>query len=219
MGDNGNIYRHIIFDFDGVLAETNEIRAEGFRELFSPFPPDMVEKTVSYYKQNGGFSRYQIIRYFHEVMLGEEIAPEKVEKMAGAYSGIVKKKVIAAEPVKGSVEFLDKYHGRYDFAVVSGSDQEELRAVCRERDLDKYFVDILGSPTLKTENVLKLLSAQGWSSDDCLFVGDSTTDLEAARAAGTAFVGRRSGLVDWPGEYGVMAIEDLSGLHLCLRED
>ena len=46
-------YQHIIFDFDGVLAESNEIRFNGFRKLFKDYPRDQVELLVQYAKANG----------------------------------------------------------------------------------------------------------------------------------------------------------------------
>ena len=39
-------YRHIIFDFDGVLVESNEIRFNGFRKPFKDYPQGEVEKLV-----------------------------------------------------------------------------------------------------------------------------------------------------------------------------
>ena len=50
-------YQYIIFDFDGVLVESNEIRFNGFRKLFREYPKGQVEQLVNYSKANGGVSR------------------------------------------------------------------------------------------------------------------------------------------------------------------
>ena len=55
----------IIFDFDGVLVESAEIKTEAFRQLFSSFP-DKVHEIVEYHKRNMGISRYVKFRYFYE---------------------------------------------------------------------------------------------------------------------------------------------------------
>jgi beta-phosphoglucomutase-like phosphatase (HAD superfamily) len=57
-------YQHIIFDFDGVLAESNEIRFNGFRKLFKDYPQYQVDQLVEYAKANGGVSRYKKIDFF-----------------------------------------------------------------------------------------------------------------------------------------------------------
>ena len=44
-------YKHIIFDFDGVLVESNEIRFNGFRKLFKDYPRSQVEQLVRQLEQ------------------------------------------------------------------------------------------------------------------------------------------------------------------------
>ena len=50
-------YQYILFDFGGVLVESNEIRFNGFRKLFKNYPRTQVEQLVEYAKANGGVSR------------------------------------------------------------------------------------------------------------------------------------------------------------------
>ena len=45
-------YQYIIFDFDGVLVESNEIRFNGFRKLFKDYPQEQVEQLVEYAKRS-----------------------------------------------------------------------------------------------------------------------------------------------------------------------
>jgi len=190
-------YRYIVFDFDGVLAETNEIRFQGFTDLFKNVPAEPMARFMGFVKANGGLSRYGKIRHLYGNILGQTLSEDQVNALAGQYSTLVAERVIAADPVPGSVEFLAEYAGRFEFAVVSGSDQSELRQVCRARGIDGYFRAILGSPQEKTENIVELLSSHGWDRQASLYVGDSLNDYDAATEAGIGFIGRNSGLVDW----------------------
>jgi len=210
-------YKHLIFDFDGVLVESNEIRFDGFRLLFNNYPQDQVERLVLYAKINGGLSRYEKIKYFFKQIRNEPIRDDNVQLLAKQYSELVKQKVINAEPVKGSLEFLLNHKNNYDFTVVSGSDQEELRDVCKARKIDHFFLEILGSPTSKESNIALLLSKMGWESESCLFIGDSINDFDAARAHGIDFIGRNSNLVNWSLIGNLTIIDDLSELHLYLK--
>lgn len=210
-------YKHLIFDFDGVLVESNEIRFDGFRLLFNNYPQDQVERLILYAKINGGLSRYEKIKYFFKQIRNEPIRDDNVQLLAKQYSELVKQKVIDAEPVKGSLEFLSNHKNNYDFAVVSGSDQEELRNVCKAREIDHFFLEILGSPTSKESNIALLLSKMGWGRKSCLFIGDSINDFDAARAHGIDFIGRNSNLINWGLMGNLTAVDDLSELHLYLK--
>jgi len=210
-------YRYVIFDFDGVLAETNEIRFQGFTELFQDLPEDVMTRFMDFVRANGGLSRYGKIRHLYENILRRSVSEDEVAALAGRYSEIVKERVIEAEPVAGSLEFLAGHQGRFEFAVVSGSDQGELRQVCRARGIEKYFRAILGSPKEKGENLIELLAREGWDRRDSVYVGDSQNDYQAAVEAGIAFIGRQSGVMDWS-EKGVVRITDLRDLPQVIEE-
>jgi phosphoglycolate phosphatase-like HAD superfamily hydrolase len=205
-------YQNIIFDFDGVLAESNEIRFNGFRKLFKDYPQDQVEQLVEYAKVNGGVSRYKKIDFFFDSIRREPISLESVNHWANQFSELVMQDVLEARPVEGSLEFLKKYCSLFNFAIVSGSDQKELRKVCKGRGIDSFFKMILGSPTEKKDNIATLLSDFKWECSKSLYVGDSNNDLEAAKKNNIDFIGRSSGLVDWEC-YNVKFVSDLSSLY------
>ena len=209
-------YQHIIFDFDGVLVESNEIRFNGFRKLFKDYPQGEVEKLVGYAKANGGVSRYKKIEYFFDTIRQESITDELVNRWAAQFSELVEQDVVEAKSVAGSLEFLEENSSLFDFAIVSGSDQVELRRICKKRKIDHFFKAILGSPVEKKDNIAVLLSELNWSHDRSVYVGDSKNDLEAAKSNNLDFVGRYSGLIDWKSS-NVSFILDLSSLYSVLQ--
>ena len=205
-------YQYIIFDFDGVLVESNEIRFNGFRKLFKDYPQEQVEQLVEYAKANGGVSRYKKIEFFFNTIRKEPVSSKSVNHWANQFSELVTKDILEARPVEGSLEFLEKYSNQFDFAIVSGSDQKELREVCKGRGIDSFFKMILGSPTEKKDNIATLLSDFKWERSKSLYVGDSNNDLEAAKENNIDCIGRSSGLVDWE-FYNVKFVSDLSSLY------
>ena len=118
-------FKNLIFDFDGVLVESNDIRIEGFRRLFQDYPENEVSQLMSYVEINGGISRYVKIRYFFEVIRRESLEIEDLQSWANRYSKLVKEKIIQAESVIGS-NFFSNYGKRFQSAIVSGYDQAEL---------------------------------------------------------------------------------------------
>ena len=80
--------RSIIFDFDGVLVESAEIKTEAFRKLFSAWP-DKVEQIVAYHVKNAGLSRYVKFRYAFEEILGMHFSEELIQELGGEFSQLV----------------------------------------------------------------------------------------------------------------------------------
>lgn len=207
--------KHIVFDFDGVLAETNEIRIEGFRTLFASYPVEAQESIIFFARANGGLSRYAKIRYFFEQILSQPISDDQVTTLAAAYSAIVKENIVAAAAVRGSIEFLTQCVNRLDFAVISGSDEQELCSVCESRGIAHFFAHIFGSPATKQENFQRLFDVTGWQRQDCLFIGDTRNDLKAANDMGVPFLARDSGLEVWQSDE-VSIVSDLTELETIL---
>ena len=57
----------------------------------------------------------------------------------------------------------------------------------------------------------------GWGRKSCLFIGDSINDFDAARANGIDFIGRNSNLINWGLTGNLTVVDDLSELHLYLK--
>ncbi len=204
-------FKHIIFDFDGVLAETNEIRFDGFQEVLKDYPQEQLAALDSWVRANGGLSRHVKLRHFFNTIRAEALSDEQLGGFVRQYSSVVKQKVVDAPAVKGSVEFLAAHRRRFSYAIISGADEAELREVCKMRGISDYFDVILGAPCGKPENLIKLFDDLPWERKECVFVGDSINDYDAAVAEDIFFVGRNSGLDDWSSK-NVSAIADLSGL-------
>ncbi len=180
----------ILWDFDGVILDSMKVRDWGFREIFKSFPEDKVEDLILYHRKNGGLSRYVKIRYFYESILGKEIDQKRVNVYVSNFSTLMKQKLIDKENlIDDSVNFIKQEYKNYKFHIVSGSDQEELRYLCKELGLSKYFISIHGSPTPKKELVVNLMNRYEYVHTETCLIGDSINDYEATIANEIAFFG------------------------------
>lgn len=209
---NFSNYRYIIFDFDGVVAETNQVRIDGFQTLFSSYPTHFLDDLLAFVRLNGGMSRYLKIRYFFEKILQRQIGEAEIGELAGQYSDIVKDKVINAVSVKGALLLIESCLKKHHLAIISGSDQEELREVCEARGIAKYFDLILGSPTTKEDNFRLLFHSFDCGPSDCIYIGDSIGDYRAANNVAVDFIARRSGIEDWGELADIYVVDDLEQL-------
>ncbi|PIB37134.1 hypothetical protein BFP72_17840 [Reichenbachiella sp. 5M10] len=178
---NINCYNLIIWDFDGVILDSNDIRIEGFRFIFRAFDVDQVEKLISYHQENGGLSRYNKIQYFFNDILFKDISENEVLEYAKKFSNFVTKKLTNPNLLIGdSVSFIRNNSVNIEMHVASGSDHEELSNLCNALGLTSHFKSINGSPTVKNELVAQILSSYNDELSRVLLIGDSINDYTAA---------------------------------------
>jgi len=182
--------RQIIWDFDGVIVFSDEIRVSGFREVLKTYPETIVDKVLQYHQKNGGLSRYDKFRYMFSDLLNEEPDETKIAVLANRFSDIMKVKMANPKILNpDAMEFLEHTHGEILHHIASGSDGRELRFLCDSLRISKYFSTISGSPETKTELVRGILEKNYLLKDKTCLIGDSFNDLEAARRNGIIFWG------------------------------
>jgi HAD superfamily hydrolase (TIGR01549 family) len=184
--------RLVILDFDGVILDSVGIKTEAYHDLFLDHPREL-DRIMEYHLANLGTSRFEKIRYVYHTILGKELPPEEFEALLRRYADLVLAKVLQAPFIPGAPEFLERFHRRLPLFVVSGTPEDEIRFIVRERGLDRFFRGVYGSPRGKTDYIHEILAATGVEPGRALYVGDAPNDLHAAEAAGIRFAGRVAG--------------------------
>ena len=201
-----------MFDFDGVLVESVDTKTRAFAALYAEHGPEVVERVVAFHLRHGGLSRHEKFRYGHEVVLGRALSQAESERLAERFAERVVDAVIAAPWVPGAREFVEAHWRELPLFIVSGTPEDELVAIAERRGMARYFAGVFGSPAKKDELLRALLARRGVAPGHTLFVGDSITDYDAARAAGTAFLGRVPAGAASPFPAGTETAPDLCGL-------
>lgn len=180
----------ILWDFDGVILDSMAVRDWGFREIFKNFTEEQVEKLIDFHRENGGLSRYVKIRYFYAEILGKSILEEEVFTYAESFSELMKQELTnPSNLILDAVTFIKENYKKYNFHIVSGSDQEELRFLSKELGIAPYFISIHGSPAPKKQLVKELLEKHGYDKNSTCLIGDSINDFEAAEFNNIIFYG------------------------------
>jgi|Deesub1362A_J573_1020465.scaffolds.fasta_scaffold02637_6 phosphoglycolate phosphatase-like HAD superfamily hydrolase len=180
----------IIFDFDGVIVESLDIKTKAFGKLFESYG-DLSRKMVEYHLEHTGVPRYEKFRYFYNVLLEQEIDDKTMNFLDKEFSKIVKEEIIKAPFVNGVLEFLDNYYGKIDFFIASATPERELLDIVESKGLKKYFKGIHGYPPNKVENTARIID-RGYSREELIFVGDAKSDYNAAKENGLRFVLRKT---------------------------
>lgn len=179
----------IVFDFDGVLVQSVDVKTRAFATLYEPYGADVVQRVTAWHLEHGGVSRYEKFRYFHETFLNQKLLAAEEAKLADCFSALVEEAVIAAAWVPGAHEFLETYASRLAFFVASGTPEEELRRIIKRRMMTRYFIGVAGSPRRKGEILRFFLRHQNIPPHRMLMVGDAMTDYVGATEANIPFLG------------------------------
>lgn len=179
----------IIFDFDGVILESANLKTEIFLELFSDFP-QYRQEIYEYQIAHMGISRYHKFQYFYENLFHLKYTKEIQDELGMKFSNMTQERVLNAPFVLGAKEFLQRNFEAISLYIASGTPEEELLEIARKRELDGYFKGIFGSPKNKEEIVEMIISKDAFDRSEVLFVGDALTDFDAARACHLNFIGR-----------------------------
>ncbi len=167
-----------LFDLDGTLMDSAADICGAIREVFaSRGRTDVTDELLRPY----------IGRHLYEEFLDFGFAQQEIEPMIAEYRAIYPARKHAATRVyPGIAEALARLGGRKSTATTKGT--PTTRMVLEQFGLLHHFDHVQGTdgfPAKPNPDVLlKSLEALGIDRRDCVFIGDSPSDMEAGKRAG-----------------------------------
>jgi len=183
----------VIFDFDGVLVESVDIKTKAFAGLFEHEGDSIVRRVVAYHIKNAGVSRFEKFRHIYKEMLNRELTEETFDYLCKKFSELVVDEVVNAPYVKGAKEFLENCASLYDCYIASATPHEEMEEIAKRRGIASCFKAIYGAPRKKADIVRTILDRHGLSPEDVVYIGDALSDYEAAKENKVVFLARLTG--------------------------
>nr|WP_320013218.1 HAD-IA family hydrolase [uncultured Desulfobulbus sp.] len=183
-------WQAVLFDFDGVIADSTAVKVEAFHTLFTSFGSMIQEAVVNYHLDNGGMPRIEKIRHCYTQFVGRPISDAHLTLECEKFADMVREAVIASPLIPGALETLKSLKEQaIPCFVVSGTPHEEMNAIVEAKGLKEYFVEVHGSPRTKPVVVADILQRFTLFPSSCLFVGDALADYQAAQKHGLNFLG------------------------------
>lgn len=182
-------YKSIVFDCDGVVLDSNVVKTEAyFRTAKNLGATDaQAQALVEYHVELGGISRYHKFEWYLHEVLNQPVTEQAVQALLDEFARELEVGLMECAVAEG-LEDLRSATPQANWMILSGGDQQEIRALFAKRDLAKYFDGgLFGSPDNK-DTVLAREIASGNLQFPALFIGDSKYDFEAATRAGLDFV-------------------------------
>mgnify|MGYP001417463136 FL=1 len=158
-------YKNIVLDFDGVILDANRERKQNMKFVLDEnLNQELSILTYDYFSKNSGISR--------NVKLGKFIKDEFVlNKVLKEYYELNLSTLPKCQLVKGVKEFIVKYHNSKKIFILTGADQEEVKILVSNKNLNNYIFYLGGGPKSKIQH-LKEIQLKG----DTIFFGDSKYD-------------------------------------------
>lgn len=174
--------KNFIFDFDGVILDSLDCKTEAFYQMYLPYGEDIANKVRQYHILNGGVSRFEKFKTWHNQYLKVNLSEKEIQNLANHFSDLVMENIVKSDPIPGAIEFIKRHSRDFNFFIISGTPHDEIKKICDDIEITDHFKEILGSPKNKKVlcNELKL-KYEELRSDNTIFLGDALSDYEAAQ--------------------------------------
>jgi len=175
----------ILFDFDGVLADTEPVHCACWAKVLAPVG----------IKLEWGFYRERCIgiddREMLHILASQTHPPanwEDLWKLYPAKKELFRARMAADPPfVPGLRDLLRELDGAYKLAVVSSSSGQEIEPILVAGGLRRHFQTVVGGESVKRHKPAPdpyLLAAERLGARAPLVVEDSDPGISSGRAAG-----------------------------------
>ena len=186
--------RAVIFDFDGVIADTEPLHFEGLRRTLAEIQITLTEN--DYYTDYLGFDDRGCIREALRVNhrpMSTSVVEDLMAKKAIAYMASIKEHLVI---FPGVIAFIEEAAAAYPLAIASGALRPEIELVLEQIGLRKAFGHITSAEDVANgkpnpEPFLQALAglnrhqtATAIPAGSCLVIEDSRPGIRAAKTAG-----------------------------------
>jgi len=179
---NKNIF---IFDFDGVIVDSMISKGKSFCNLFDNLNAKDKKMIINYHLENGSLSREKKIRYIINNILKINLSNIEKEKFITRkvtnFKLEYEKMYLRIKLVKGIKRYLNYLNSlNKKIFIVSSAPLNEIRNICINNDILKYFHKIYDNKKTKNKHFNAILSSFNNNNLDMIYFGDSLFDFKVA---------------------------------------
>ena len=177
----------IVFDFDGVLADSEPLHLEAYQHIFEPHGIHIDRKT--YCDRYLGYDDEGSIRQMvadNGLMLGDEEIEVLLREKARVFEKLVSNGDVL---YRGAAECARRLGAQWPLGIASGALRHEIELMLRgARLLDAFRFIVSAGDTDRTKPApdpyLRAAELHGVPAEQCVAVEDSHWGLQSARDAG-----------------------------------
>ena len=217
------MYKIIVFDFDGVLVDSNRIKHEAWYDVFGELPENEKLAAYEFFPKIDGDSPNRTRRVildgvFRALGRPEHQLSELVEIYSAKYNAITQAGILKLGLISGAMKTLEDLSKKYHLYLNSSTPIDALNESVDNLEIRKYFSGIYGRPETKESALEKIFAIENVDGSQVVFVGDAEADRNAAGAYGCFFIGILSGFTNWTKNEKFVTVESVRDIPSIINE-
>jgi beta-phosphoglucomutase len=184
--------RALIFDFDGVLADTEALHCAAFQAVTASIGLTMTHD--DYFQRYLGLPDRDCLAAVC-AGAGRQVTPAALDDLCMRKRAAFARLAPAAQLYDGAAVTLRRLHERYTLAIASGAFRDEIEPILQRASVRELFTAVIGAedvsagkpapdPFVRALEEIRRRSETRIAAADCVVIEDSPNGLIAARAAG-----------------------------------
>jgi len=178
----------LVFDFDGTLVDSNEVKWRAFDVCFEEFTAHR-DEIRAYCRGNNHTPRAAKFRHVYERILGRPYTAAVDAALHQRFAALTTAAIVGAPERPGAARFLASAGAPGAMALLSSTPHATLLEILAARGWSRTFGVVRGAPVDKARWLADFRAARGLGAADVVFFGDTPEDATAGVAAGCTFVG------------------------------
>jgi beta-phosphoglucomutase len=186
------VIKAIVFDFDGVLADTEPLHLRAYQEVLSPLGVTLTRD--EYYTRYLGFDDegvFTALAQAHGFRLDRARLHSLIVEKGRIYDAVVE---AGAVLYPGAAMCIAGMANAFPLGIASGALRHEIETILRATGLAEHFRFIVASGDTAASKPApdpyrRAAELHGMDPAHCLAIEDSRWGIESAKAAGLSCVG------------------------------
>ena len=177
----------IVFDFDGVLADSEPLHLRACQEVLSTMGAALPRE--EYYARYLGYDDQAMFRALSEDR-GWGLTPPQIATLIAEKTAALEDIMAGTDVLyQGAAACVERLASRWPLGIASGALRQEIDAILRPRRLNRHFKFIVaagdaGASKPAPDPYALAAELHGVPGERCLAIEDSRWGIESAKAAG-----------------------------------
>ena len=193
---DGTAVRALIFDFDGVLADTEALHCAAFQATAASIGLTMAR--AEYFRCFLGLPDRECLDALC-VRAGRQLTAAALDDLCARKRQEFARLLPAAQLYAGVADTLRRLHAHFVLAIASGAYRDEIEPILMRAQVRQLFAAVVGAEDVRAgkpapDPFLRALEEIGGragtlTAAECVVIEDSPNGLAAARSAGMRCIG------------------------------